>query len=141
MWSFILIKYKILLMPKTIYLTILVLVIVTLISLPIIHLPISSSSRGVVRSVQENTQLTAVVSGKVIETKLEKNNQNIRKGEALLIVTAEQLDTQKNIMNLKIFQAGFLVKQFLVLKIPYPLSVLLFEKDKSFFHYQTRWYY
>ena len=62
-------------MSKTINLTILVLVIVTLISLPIIQLPISSSSRGVVRSVQENTQLTAVVSGKVIETKLEKNNQ------------------------------------------------------------------
>ena len=84
-------------MSKTIYLTILTMVIVILVTLPIIHLPISSSSRGVVRSVQENTQLTAVVSGKVIETKLEKNNQNIRKGETLLIVTAEQLDTQKNL--------------------------------------------
>ena len=61
-------------MSKTIYLTILVMVIVILISLPVVHLPISSSSRGVVRSVQENTQLTAVVSGRVIETKLEKNN-------------------------------------------------------------------
>lgn len=82
-------------MSKTIYLTILVMVIVILVTLPIIHLPISSSSRGVVRSVQENTQLTAVVSGRVIETKLEKNNQNIKKGDTLLIVTAEQLDTQK----------------------------------------------
>ena len=63
-------------MKKTIYLTILTLVIVTLFLLPIIHLPISSSSRGVVRSVQENTQLTAVVSGRVIETKLEKNNHS-----------------------------------------------------------------
>ena len=86
-------------MKKTIYLTILTLVIVTLFLLPIIHLPISSSSRGVVRSVQENTQLTAVVSGRVIETKLEKNNQNIKKGETLLIVTAEQLDTQKNLQS------------------------------------------
>ena len=86
-------------MSKTINLTILVLVIVTLISLPIIQLPISSSSRGVVRSVQENTQLTAVVSGRVIETKLEKNNQNIHKGETLLVVTAEQLDTQKNLQS------------------------------------------
>ena len=86
-------------MKKTIYLTILTLVIVTLFLLPIIHLPISSSSRGVVRSVQENTQLTAVVSGRVIETKLEKNNQNIKKGETLLVVTAEQLDTQKSLQN------------------------------------------
>ena len=67
---------------NTIYLGLIFFVSVTLFLLPIIHLPISSSSRGVVRSVQENTQLTAVVSGRVIETKLEKNNQNIRKGES-----------------------------------------------------------
>ena len=84
-------------MSKTIYLTILVMVIAILVTLPIVFIPISSSSRGVIRSVQENTQLTAVVSGRVIETKLEKNNQNIKKGETLLIVTAEQLDTQKNL--------------------------------------------
>ena len=84
-------------MSKTIYLTILVMVIVILITLPIVFIPISSSSRGVIRSAQENTQLTAVVSGRVIETKLEKNNQNIKKGETLLTITAEQLDTQKNL--------------------------------------------
>ena len=84
-------------MKKPIYIVLIFFVSITLFLLPIIHLPISSSSRGVVRSVQENTQLTAVVSGRVIETKLEKNNQNIKKGETLLIVTAEQLDTQKNL--------------------------------------------
>ena len=84
-------------MSKTIYLTILALVITILVTLPIVFIPISSSSRGVIRSVQENTQLTAVVSGRVIETKLEKNNQTLKKGETLLIVTAEQLDTQKNL--------------------------------------------
>ena len=61
-------------MSKTIYLTILALVTAILVTLPIVFIPISSSSRGVIRSVQENTQLTAVVSGRVIETKLEKNN-------------------------------------------------------------------
>ncbi len=82
---------------NTLYLGILTLIAVILLSLPFTKLPISSSSRGVVRSVQENTQLTSVVSGRVIETKLEKNNQNIKKGEKLLIVNAEQLDTQKNL--------------------------------------------
>lgn len=62
-------------MSKPIYLTILTMVIAIIMSLPLISVPILSSSRGVVRSVQENTQLTAVVSGRVIETKLEKNNQ------------------------------------------------------------------
>ena len=73
---------------NTIYLGLIFFVSVTLFLLPIVQLPISSSSRGVVRSVQENTQLTAVVSGRVIETKLEKNNQNIKKGETLLTITA-----------------------------------------------------
>ena len=59
-----------------IYFSFLFITILFLFSLPLINLPISSSSRGVVRSVQENTQLTAVVSGRVIETKLEKNNQS-----------------------------------------------------------------
>ena len=85
-------------MPKnTIYLGILTMVVVIVISLPIINIPVSSSSRGVIRSVQENTQVSAVVNGKVITSNLEKNNQTIKKGDTLLIVTAEQLDTQKNL--------------------------------------------
>ena len=86
-------------MKKPIYIVLIFFVSIILSILPIIKLPISSSSRGVIRSAQENTQLTAVVSGRVIETKLEKNNQNIKKGETLLVVTAEQLDTQKSLQN------------------------------------------
>ncbi|MBP7172978.1 MAG: HlyD family efflux transporter periplasmic adaptor subunit [Cloacibacterium sp.] len=82
---------------NTIYLGILSIIVLVLFSLPIINIPISSSSRGVVRSVQENTQVSAVVSGRVVATKLEKNNQTIKQGDTLLMVTAEQLDTQKNL--------------------------------------------
>jgi HlyD family secretion protein len=84
-------------MSKPIYLTILAMVIIIFVTLPLVFVPISSSSRGVIRSVQENTTVAAVVSGKVINTKLEKNNQLITKGDTLLVVTAEQLDTQKNL--------------------------------------------
>lgn len=66
-------------------------------SLHFLTIPISSSSRGLVRSVSENTQLGSVVNGKIIHNILEKNNQQIKKGDTLLIVTAEQLDTQKNL--------------------------------------------
>jgi multidrug resistance efflux pump len=86
-------------MSKTIYLTILLMVIVILFSLPLIKIPISSSSRGVIRSVQENTGLSAVVSGKIIKSNLEKNNQNLKQGDTLLVVTAEQLDTQKQLQS------------------------------------------
>lgn len=84
---------------QTIYLGILFLIILALLSLPLVKLPISSSSRGVVRSAQENSQITTVVSGKIFQSKLEKNNQAIQKGDTLLVVTAEQLDTQKNLQS------------------------------------------
>ena len=84
---------------KAIYVGILFLIISFACSLPLITIPISSSSRGVIRSVAENTQITAVVSGKVIKTRLEKNNQTIKQGDTLLVVTAEQLDTQKQLQS------------------------------------------
>lgn len=80
-----------------IYLTILFLVVITFIVLPFISVPISSSSRGIVRSLQENTIITAVVSGKVILSRLEKNNQILQKGDTLLIITSKQLNTQKQL--------------------------------------------
>lgn len=86
-------------MTKTIYISILFFIIVTLFSLHFINIPISSSSRGLVRSVQENTKVSAVVSGKIVQNKLEKNNQYIQKGDTLLVVTAAQLDTQKNLQS------------------------------------------
>lgn len=86
-------------MKNTIYISILFFIIATLAAFPLIQIPISSSSRGVIRSVHENTQISAVVSGKIIYNKLEKNNQQIKKGDTLLVVIAEHLDTQKNLQN------------------------------------------
>ena len=82
-----------------IYLGTLLLIIIILAVLPIVKVPISSSSRGVIRSITENTQLSSVVSGKVIVNKLQKNNQVIRQGDTLLVVATEQLDTQKQLQS------------------------------------------
>lgn len=84
-----------------VYRILLVFVIWILLCISYISVPISSSSRGVIRSVQENTQIGTVVSGKVVQSNLEKNNQFIQKGDTLLVVTAEQLDTQKNLQSIQ----------------------------------------
>ncbi|MDO5616000.1 MAG: HlyD family efflux transporter periplasmic adaptor subunit [Cruoricaptor ignavus] len=76
-----------------------VFIIGILVSLPIIQIPISTSSRGVVRSASENTKLSSMVSGRVITNNLRKNNQPIKQGDTLLVITAEQLDTQKQLQN------------------------------------------
>ena len=63
----------------------------------IVEVPVSVSSRGVIRSQSENTPIVSAVSGRVVFNKLQKNNQAIQKGDTLLIVTTEQLDTQKSL--------------------------------------------
>lgn len=82
---------------QKIYLPILLFVVLVLLLLPIINVPITSSSRGIIRSYTENTKLTSMVSGRVVKTSLSQNNQFINKGDTLLVVTAEQLETQKNL--------------------------------------------
>lgn len=82
-------------MKSIVYSTILIFIIGVIISLPIIKIPISTSARGIVRASQENIPISTMVSGRVIQNHLEKNNQNISKGDTLFIITAEQLDTQK----------------------------------------------
>jgi HlyD family secretion protein len=86
-------------LKNIIYQGILLLIIVFLVSLPLIHIPISASSKGIIRSMEENSQLSAVINGRIINTHLARNNQFVKQGDTLLIVTAEQLDTQKQLQN------------------------------------------
>ena len=84
---------------KSIYLVITLFVILIIGILPLTNLPVSASSRGVIRSQAENTKVVSVVGGRVITNHLQRNNQQIKQGDTLLVVTAEQLDTQKSLQN------------------------------------------
>ena len=84
-------------MRNAIYNLLLVLVILCLVSLPLIKIPVSTSSLGILRSAKENTQISAVVSGRVIKSYIEKNNQAIKQGDTLLVIATETLDTQKQL--------------------------------------------
>ncbi|MFB9121234.1 hypothetical protein ACFFUE_08555 [Bergeyella porcorum] len=66
---------------RSIYIGLLGFIISVLIALPVIKIPVSTSPSGIVRSAKENTGISAVVSGRVIKNYLEKNNQNISKGD------------------------------------------------------------
>ena len=84
---------------KSIYLVITLFVILIIGILPLTNLPVSASSRGIIRSQTENAKIVSVVGGRVIENNLKKNNQEIKQGDKLLVITAEQLDTQKSLQN------------------------------------------
>lgn len=78
------------------YLGVIFLALVSLALLPVITMPISSSSKGTLRPIEENTKLNAVVNDRVVKTTLAKNNQSIKQGDTLLIVKTEQLISLTN---------------------------------------------
>ena len=78
----------------SIYLVVVLALLVFLAFLPIIKIDISSQSRGIIRSKTDNVPLTSIVSGKIIWIKL-KNNTQITKGDTLLKITKEGLETDK----------------------------------------------
>ena len=86
-------------MPKIIYQLFIVLLGFIIIGLILINIPISASSRGIIRSQTENAKIVSVVGGRVITNHLQRNNQQIKQGDTLLVVTSEQLDTQKSLQN------------------------------------------
>lgn len=73
-------------MPKyPIYIIVLTLLITAFIALPFVKVPISVSARGVVRSAFKDTQITASAVGRVIQNNITHNNQNVQKGDTLLV--------------------------------------------------------
>ncbi|MDA6069520.1 HlyD family secretion protein [Flavobacterium sp. AC] len=78
----------------SIYLLILLILIVFLSLLPVIKVDISSQSRGIIRSKTDNVPVMAIVSGRVKLTLL-KNNVFVQKGDTLLKVSKENLESDK----------------------------------------------
>jgi len=83
----------------SIYLLILLILIVFLALLPVIKVDISSQSRGIIRSKTDNVPVMAIVSGRVKLTLL-KNNVFVQKGDTLLKVSKENLESDKRTQDL-----------------------------------------
>ncbi|MFD1602935.1 HlyD family secretion protein [Flavobacterium artemisiae] len=82
----------------SIYLIILLFIIVFLGLLPIIKFDISSQSRGIIRSVTDNVPVSTMVSGRVKWLHL-KNNAFVKKGDTLLKIGTENLESDKKIQD------------------------------------------
>ncbi|OXA83221.1 secretion protein HlyD [Flavobacterium columnare] len=79
---------------KSLYLVLVVLVLLVLGALPFIYVDISSQSRGIIRSQQDKVPLQTVVSGKIIRCLL-KNNKLVKKGDTLVQIAQDNLQTEK----------------------------------------------
>jgi HlyD family secretion protein len=69
-------------------------ILIFLALLTVIKIDISSQSRGIVRSTTDNVPLTSLVNGKGTFVHL-KNNLVVQKGDTLIQLTQENLDTEK----------------------------------------------
>ena len=78
----------------SIYLVLLLAILIFLALLTVIKIDISSQSRGIVRSTTDNVPVTSLVNGKVTFINL-KNNSIVQKGDTLVQITQENLDTEK----------------------------------------------
>lgn len=84
-------------LKELLYLTLLILLISALLALPLVKVPVSASARGIIRPIDENSQLTAVVSGRLTHISMIRNNQLVNRGDTLAIITTKQLDVQKKL--------------------------------------------
>ena len=78
----------------SIYVVIILALLIFLILLPVIKVDISSQSRGIIRSKTDNVPVVTIVSGRVIEIAL-KNNDFVKKGDTLLKISKENLESDK----------------------------------------------
>ncbi|MDQ8013190.1 MAG: HlyD family efflux transporter periplasmic adaptor subunit [Flavobacterium nitrogenifigens] len=78
----------------SIYLVVLLVIIIFLGLLPIIKVDISSQSRGIIRSTTDNVPVPVIVSGRIISLNI-KNNAIVQKGDTLLRIAMQNLETEK----------------------------------------------
>lgn len=78
----------------SLYILVVLTVFIILGLLPVIKIDISGQSRGFVRSQTENVPLMSMVSGKITDLYLQ-NNLTVHKGDTLVVITQENLLTEK----------------------------------------------
>lgn len=72
---------------------VLLLLLATLSSLPFIFVDVSSQARGVVRPAGDNVPIISLVSGNIFQLHM-KNNMRVKRGDTLLLVDAQSIDSQ-----------------------------------------------
>ena len=78
---------------QIIYISVLVILIAALISLPYIKISVSTNSSGIVRTVAEKSDFKAITSGRVAAW-LVKENQKVETGQNLVVLASEMLDSK-----------------------------------------------
>ena len=120
----------------SIYLVVVLAVAAFIALLPVIKVDISSQSRSIIRSKTDNVPVISAVSGKIVALKL-KNNALVQKGDTLLIISKENLESEKQ-LNDTIYKTNETILQDLemVLKGKFNLQTSLIREE--YYKYTTQ---
>jgi HlyD family secretion protein len=86
---------------RVIYLSVVAMIVVVFVLLPLIDVDVTTQSRGIIRSEQENNPIYSAVYAEVTYANLQQN-KFVNQGDTLLILKTEKLDEQMNINQLKL---------------------------------------
>lgn len=84
---------KVAVRSQIIYISVLLLLIAAIISLPFIKISVSTNSNGIVRTIAEKSDIKAIMSGRVSGW-LVKENQKVEPGQNLVVLASEMLDSK-----------------------------------------------
>ncbi|MDD3772363.1 MAG: biotin/lipoyl-binding protein, partial [Weeksellaceae bacterium] len=85
---------------KVIYGIILIMNALIFISLPIVYVDVSSQSRGIIRSPDENTMIQSALFGEVVSYRMQEN-QTVQKGDTLIVLNSDKLNEQMKLAHNK----------------------------------------
>jgi len=78
-----------------IYLVVVLIVAGVIVAFPFVYVPITTQARGIIRTEFENNQIQSVVYGEITQINLTEN-QEVKKGDTLLVLNSENIDVQIN---------------------------------------------
>ncbi|MDR1526205.1 MAG: HlyD family secretion protein, partial [Dysgonamonadaceae bacterium] len=121
---------------KLIYLVVVLSVVSTIVALPFISLQVSTQARGIIRTPNENNPLQTAVYGEITEIRMAENTE-VRRGDTLLILNAENIQVQIDRTEEKIREDSAFVNDIAaLLAIQYDnLKTPKYMNEKNF--YQT----
>ena len=121
----------------SIYLVVVLALVSLLFLLPIINIDISSQSRGIIRSKTDNVPVTTIVSGKITWLSL-KNNCFVQKGDTIIKIEKENLDTQKNTQTILQTSTLALLNDISSLLNNNPANIQTSTAREDFYKYQSQ---
>jgi HlyD family secretion protein len=121
---------------KSIYIVVVLAVVATIAALPFIYVQVSTQARGIIRTPNENNPLQTAVYGEITEIRMAENTE-VRRGDTLLLLNAENIQVQIDRTEEKIREdSAFINNIAALLAIQYDnLKTPKYMNEKNF--YQT----